>query len=138
MSAGEPAKSNVAAGAMARQFLTYNLVGIIVAGVDFLFFTFLSFSQVFYLNAHFLSRTVGGLTGFILHRNITFRLQRDGTLVRHGWRFMIVYGVSFALSSLLLIFWVQVIGFPPLAGKALAEAIVVAVSFFFLRHWGFR
>jgi putative flippase GtrA len=139
MSTQAPRPRGAAANPVVRQFLTYNLVGIIVAAVDFSIFTLISLGPgIFYLNAHLVSRSVGGVSGFFLHRNVTFRRQRSGTLAREGWRFVIVYAVSFALSSLLLVFWVGIIRVQPLAGKALAEGAVLVVNFLVLRHWGFR
>lgn len=121
----------------ARLFARYLAVGLASFGVDVSAFAALvSGAGMDPLVAHLVSRPLGGLTCFVLHRAFTF--GATGPVARQLTRFACVFGASLALTEGLLALFTRGIGMPAVAGKVLAEGIAVLFNFLALRHFTFR
>ena len=48
------------------------------------------------------------------------------------------YGGTFALDSLLLIFWVEAVGIPEALAPVLNLCITIPLNFFINKYWTFR
>jgi putative flippase GtrA len=115
----------------------YLISGVCSAGVDFLLFSVLVVWRIDPLIAHLVSRPTGGVTCFFLNRYWTFR-AREGAFSGQFVRFWCVFAMSLLLTEGLLALFLRGLGLPPLAGKALAEAIAIGFNFTTLKLWTFR
>jgi putative flippase GtrA len=138
--APRPASRTSVAAALrreARLLVRYLTAGLASFGVDVAVFAALvAGTGMDPLVAHLLSRPLGGLTCFFLHRTWTF--ASTGPVAGPFARFVGVFGASFLLTAALLALFHRGFGMPAVPGKVLAEAIAVLFNFLALRHFTFR
>jgi len=120
-------------------FVRYTLVGVVCAGVDFAVYAGLTLIAGEHpLIANLVSRGLGGTVSFLLNKRWTFKNRgRESGVVQFG-RFWVVFGVSFALSEVVIGLFFEGLRFGPVASKLLAEGILVVFNFLSLRFWAFR
>jgi len=120
----------------ARELYMYALVGGFVLGLDvFSYWLLINFLGAHYLVAHAISRTLGGLACFILNRTFTFKVRTSGGVVRHFYRFIILYLMSFLLSSALIHFGVAVCAIAEVPSKVTAECIIFIFNYTVMKYW---
>jgi len=88
-----------------------------------------------YLYAHFMSRAVGGVACFLLNRFVTFKRRQFAGFFSDLFRFLILYGISFSLSSLLIVAAVDLVGLPEITGKVVAEVTVFLFNYTLMKYW---
>lgn len=120
------------------QFIKFSLVGASNTVIDFgtyLFFTRLL--ALHYLPANTLSFTLAATWSYTMNRLWTFRDRSSRIRVQY-FKFLFVSLIGLGLVSLLLFFFVEVLGFHDLVAKALAVVIVLVWNFSANRYWTFR
>lgn len=121
----------------APRFARYLAVGLVSFGVDVsVFASLVSGTGMDPLLAHLVSRPLGGLACFFLHRAWTF--AATGPVAGQLARFACVFGASLALTEGLLALAVRGLGMPAVGGKVLAEGTAVLFNFLALRFFTFR
>jgi putative flippase GtrA len=121
---------------LARDFLAYNLVAAGSAAVDWATFVGLRSLGLGHLSAQGAARIAGGLFSFSLNKK-TMEDGRSGTVVQ-GRRFLLLYAVSMALSIALLYLQVDVLGFPLIRAKVVADGTCFLVNFVAMRGYVFK
>lgn len=122
--------------AFAKELYLYALVGGFVFGLDVLsFWLLINFAGTYYLYAHFISRTVGGLLCFGLNRIVTFKIRTWNGIWKDFVKFVMLYAVSFFLSSALIFLGVQVCSVHELPSKISAECIVFIFNYTAMKYW---
>jgi len=114
----------------------YLISGGITVMADFsVFWLLTSALDVWYLHAHFISRTFGGLVCFGLNRYFTFARRRSGGFLSEAIRFSLLYGISFVLSSVLVYAFVSGAGAGAVIGKFIAECLVFLFNYTVMKYW---
>lgn len=114
----------------------YLISGGITVVADFSLFWFLtSGMEVWYLHAHFISRTFGGVVCFGLNRQYTFANRRAGRFASEAVRFLALYAVSFVFSSVLVYAFVSGVAMGAVIGKFVAECIVFLFNYTVMKYW---
>jgi len=121
------------------QLYKYTLVGAAVFLIDIVtYWLLISLCDSWFLYAHFVSRTVGGIACFVLNRYVTFnRTKREG-LWGDLARFAALYGVSFVLASVLVFAAVDLASMHPVTGKFVAECTVFLFNYSVMKYWVLR
>jgi len=120
-----------------RNLILYGIIGSFSAGLDFLVFTFLtSVYGVFYITANIVSVSAGITTSFVLNRKFNFRVK-DKVFKR--FFFFIAIGLTgLCLSSVLLYFFIEVLGVARLQSKLLSIVLVVLMQYFLNKYITFK
>jgi putative flippase GtrA len=135
---GEP-RAPAPRRALPVELVSYGAAGVVAALVDLSVFSGLTVTRVLDpLVANLISRTLGGCTCFFLNKVITFRQGLRHRLAAQMTRFWGVFGLSLALSELLLAFLIRGAGLPDVPAKLLTEACLFFLNFALLRSWAFR
>lgn len=138
---------NSAGAALIRQIITFCGVGglntllslAIILGLSEIF-------HVHYVLANITGYAAGLISGFIMHKKITFKTQTGKTQTGHGAAagqfaiFLSVFAVGYAVQLEALMLLVERIHIPDFAAQIMAWAVYVAVSFaghkYFTFHGG--
>jgi len=119
-----------------QQLHKYVAVGCVVFLTDLLvYWCILTVFDSWFMYAHFISRSVGGVTCFALNRLVTFRKSGRQDLGGDAVRFLMLYGASFLLSSILIYAYVGTSLVPPVPGKVLAEFTVFIFNYTVMKYW---
>ncbi len=122
--------------AWAAHLHRYLISGGITVIADFsVYWLLTSALDVWYLHAHFISRTFGGVVCFGLNRYFTFAHREPRRFVSEAFRFLVLYGVSFVLSSVLVYSLVSGAGIGAVIGKFIAECIVFLLNYTVMKYW---
>jgi putative flippase GtrA len=120
----------------ARQLHLYTLVGAFVFLLDLTaYWVFINYFDSWFLYAHFISRTIGGVSCFILNRYVTFRSADSRGFWEDLFRFSMLYGASFILSSILVYLAVKAVHMAPVPGKVVAECTVFLFNYTVMKYW---
>ncbi len=120
----------------ARQLHVYTLVGAFVFLLDLTaYWVFIRYFDHWFLYAHFISRTIGGVSCFVLNRYVTFRSVESRGFWEDLVRFSILYGASFILSSVLVYLAVRAVHLAPVPGKVVAECTVFLFNYTVMKYW---
>jgi len=109
--------------------------GITVIADLSVFWILTSVLDVWYLHAHFISRTFGGVVCFALNRYFTFAHRPPQRFVPEAARFLGLYGMSFVLSSMLVYAFVSRLGADAIIGKFVAECVVFLFNYTVMKYW---
>lgn len=128
-------------GEWGRELPLYALVGLLVFAIDLSVYWLLVSGAAWFLHAHMIARVVGGVACFVLHRTITFR--RAGPACPpgrsdawgQGFRYGILYGVSFLVSGALVYALVEAASLGPLPGKLGAELLTFLFNYSVMKYW---
>ncbi len=124
------------ARAWSRQLHVYTLVGAFVFLLDLTaYWIFIRFFDSWFLYAHFISRTIGGVSCFVLNRYVTFRSADSRGFWEDLLRFLVLYAASFALSSVLVYGAVKTAHMAPVPGKVVAECTVFLFNYTVMKYW---
>ncbi|MFH1531518.1 MAG: GtrA family protein [Pseudomonadota bacterium] len=99
------------------------------------FWILTSVLEVWYLYAHFISRTFGGVICFALNRYFTFVHRPPRRFVSEAARFLALYGMSFVLSSVLVYVFVSHFRAGAVRGKFVAECVVFLFNYTVMKYW---
>ena len=121
------------------QIARYGIVGAIVYGVDFLTFTLLLYLLTDqYLWANFAAKLAGALTGFLLHRNFTFKGAHKYGPARQFASYSLLLGSNILVVNALLYLGVEQLQLPETIAKVASDVIVIAISFIISRMFIFK
>lgn len=119
-----------------RQLHKYALVGGAVFLLDLVTYWMLMYlAGSWFLHAHFISRTVGGVACFALNRRVTFNKTGAQRIASDLARFVVLYAISFGLSSFLVYANVTWGRMTPMAGKVLAEVLIFLFNYTVMKYW---
>ncbi len=122
--------------AWARQLHLYTLVGGAVFLIDLTaYWAFMHYFGSWFLYAHFVSRSIGGVSCFLLNRFVTFRKAGIAGLWTDIVRFAILYAASFLFSSVLVYLYVEAARVSPVPGKVIAECTVFLFNYTIMKYW---
>lgn len=120
----------------ARQLHVYTLVGAFVFLLDLTaYWIFIRYFDHWFLYAHFISRTIGGVSCFVLNRYVTFRSVDSRGFWEDLLRFCMLYAASFVLSSILVYLAVRAAHMGPIPGKVVAECTVFLFNYTVMKYW---
>lgn len=123
---------------LSQQFLRYLLVGGASWVVDFLVF-FLTYSHIGIVPAQTVARIVGALVAFAGHKLIVFedRQFTPQAMRQQIVQYLILWLVSYTLSVILLLGFIELLQLHPVAAKLITEAIIIAINFVTMRRYIF-
>ena len=105
--------------------------------LDYSIFMVLSYLLgIYYIFAHILSRTCSGTFNFLANKHIVFKSKSKK--LREGIRYISAVLFSLLATSLLLYFFVDLIGFPKAIAKPVAECTMFLVNFMILNKFVFN
>lgn len=116
------------------KFFKYSLIAGLSALTDWLVFVALVTGGVWALSAQIVARVTGGVTSFWLNR--TWSFGSNGKLARQSAKFLLLYGVSYALS--LSIFALAMEYLNPYYSKLIADTVCFLFNFFCMKHFVFH
>lgn len=120
-----------------RCLILYGLIGSVSAGLDFILYTVLcTYLDFYYLYANILSVVVGISISFILNRHYNFKVK-DRVLCRLILFFSVGL-LGLALSSGLLVLFIDSMGWNVLISKLLSIIFVVIIQFCLNRFITFK
>lgn len=125
---------------IAKQGISYFIVGLIQLLADWLVFILLSFFAVPVIVANIVGRMIGALLGFWLNGKVTFRASTEGNLDKtYLLRFVMLWMVTAAISTLavgvadafngLYLAWLV---------KPMVDGILALCGFLVSRHWVYK
>lgn len=114
-----------------RQFIVFCGVGAVNTVLSLLIILILSeWLGVHYVLANIIGYAAGLTSGFIMHKNITFRAQQnDASLKRQFSSFLVVFAAGYIAQLLLLMILVERLHFPNMLSQIIAWGLYVAISF---------
>jgi putative flippase GtrA len=120
-----------------RQFIKFNLVGLLNTALDFVLFSLLTWIGVYYILAQCVSYGVGMLNSYTLNKYWTFA-QKGRLEPKQAIRFLVLNLSSLLLSLLLLMLFKDSWGIAILAAKLLTTVITTLVNYAGNKLWVFR
>ncbi|MBN2510084.1 MAG: GtrA family protein [Spirochaetales bacterium] len=120
-----------------RQFIKFNIVGVINTAIDFAVFTLLNLAGVFYLAAQVVSYFCGLVNSYILNRFWTFA-HRGKFDALQALKFLGVNLAALGTSLAVLYLLKDVFGFTVLTGKLVSTGFSLIVNFCGNRWWVFN
>ena len=120
-----------------KQLIKYGIIGCFCAGLDFIIYWLLvQIVTMPYLFANVISVHCGILTSFFLNRHFTFKVKNK-TLLRFI-SFYVVGITGLAISSGLLVIFIEKIGLNELISKALTVIVVAIIQFMLNKYISFK
>jgi putative flippase GtrA len=120
-----------------RQFSSFFWIGLIVVGVHYGVLVFLvEIAHVAVLPATLTGYTAGGLVSYLLNRHHTFKTGRPHE--EAGWRFVVVAGIGFGLTSIFMWLFYARMHLPYLLAQLVTTGCVMVWSFAAHKFWTFR
>jgi putative flippase GtrA len=120
-----------------RQFIKFNLVGLLNTALDFALFSLLTWFGVYYILAQCVSYGVGMLNSYTLNKYWTFA-QKGRLEPKQAIRFLVLNLGSLLLSLLLLMLFKDSWGIAILAAKLLTTVVTTLVNYAGNKLWVFR
>src|SRR4029453_17569804 len=109
------------------QFITFNMVGLLNRGVDFLMFTLLIWFGTFYLLAQAIAYAAGMINSFVLNSRYTFSKDNssaDGSKkLNLSVKFIVWNGILLGITLLLLAALTEWWGLNHVAAKVIVTAV---------------
>lgn len=118
------------------RFASYSSVAVLSAGSDWL--TFVILMDVLGIGNYVslaVARVVGGLTSFLVNRNVTWHGTRSLAVTRQGRRFLALYVFSFGLSLGLFILLGDILRLNPYTAKLVTDLSCFAVNFLVMNSY---
>lgn len=112
------------------QAIRYVLSGIVVLALDFV--TFIIYVAILpngYIVGNMLGKTVGAISGFLLHKAYSFGGQQEKHVKKQFLYYLLLYGVNVLLSSLIIYVCVSYLDFLVVVSKIVADVAVTVFSF---------
>lgn len=118
-----------------RQFATYSIIGILTNATGYLIYLTLTYFWEQPKLAMTILYCFGATLGFLSNRRFSFK--SSGHIGTEGVRYLITQFLGYLLNLLILIIFVDWIGFPHEYVQMLAVIIVAVYLFFLLRFFVF-
>jgi putative flippase GtrA len=118
------------------QAARFGAVGVLQNAVNVACFALAREAGAHYRAAALVAGLFGFLLSFWLNRHWTFS-GRQGAIERHVVKYTLVYAGAVAVGVLLLTFFVEVGGVPPVPAQVLAILVAAPASFLVQRAWVF-
>jgi putative flippase GtrA len=120
-----------------RQFSSFFWIGLIVVGVHYAVLIFLvEIAHTAVLPATLVGYTSGGVASYMLNRQHTFKTGRPHE--EAGWRFIVVAGIGFGLTTVLMWLFFETLHLPYLLAQLVTTGCVMVWSFAAHKFWTFR
>ncbi len=120
-----------------RQFSSFFWIGLIVVCVHYGVLIFLvEISKVPVLPATLVGYVAGGIVSYLLNRHHTFKTGRPHE--EAGWRFVVVAGTGFCLTSAFMWLFYETWHLPYLLAQLITTGCVMLWSFGAHKFWTFR
>ena len=120
-----------------RRAVRFLGVGIVSTLTNFaLSFCLVGFFQVDVRLANAVGYVMGMAVSYLGHRHVTFNSR--GSVVREGWKFLVMHGFNLGLSTLVLAALVDGLGINRYASLVIANIFVMISSFLIMQFWVFR
>jgi putative flippase GtrA len=120
-----------------RQFVKFNLVGLLNTALDFVLFSLLTWFGVFYIWAQCISYGVGMLNSYTLNKYWTFA-QKGRLEPKQAIRFLLLNLGSLLLSLGMLAVLSDYIGIKVLVAKLITTAVTTLFNYAGNKLWVFR
>lgn len=126
-----------------REFLKQTVLYVAVGGIVYLvdigsFWAFVTLWPEQHLAGNTLAKVAGALTGFILHKYLTFAGDQSDPVQKQAVRYVSLLAANIAGANLLLYLFIDILALPTLPAKIGVDVLVIIVSFFVSRHLVFR
>jgi putative flippase GtrA len=120
-----------------RQFSSFFWIGIIAACVHYgLLIGLVQIAHEPVLPSTLIGYTLGGAVSYLLNRRHTFKTGRPHE--QSGWRFFVVAGIGFGLTSILMYLFYDLGHVPYLLAQFVTTGILMIWSFTAHKFWTFR
>ena len=124
---------------LGKQIGRFGIVGIFVVALDYAVFAALLWAMPGnHLLANVAGKIAGAVSGFVLHRQITFAGQHRGRAGRQVLSYTMLFAFNLAMSSLLLWLLVDYLRFNTYWSRLSVDAMVIICSFTGSRLWVYR
>jgi putative flippase GtrA len=117
------------------QLFRYGLVGVVTNLALYFFYLFITYLGIEPKTAMTISYVVGALLGFIGHRKWTF--MHNGALLGSGARYIIAHLFGYLINFLILLTFVDKLGYPHQWVQAAAIIVVAGFLFVTFRYFVF-
>jgi putative flippase GtrA len=117
----------------------FGLVGLLVVALDFALFAALLWAMPGqHLVANIAGKAAGAVSGFFLHKHITFAGSQRDRAGRQGASYALLFTFNLAMSTGLLWLLVDTLGFNPYWTRLFVDGLVVITSFLGSKLWVYR
>lgn len=124
---------------LGKQIGRFGIVGIFVVVLDYAVFAALLWAMPgSHLVANVAGKIAGAVSGFVLHRQITFAGQHRDGAGRQGLSYALLFAFNLAMSSFLLWLLVDYLRFNTYWSRLCVDALVIISSFTGSRLWVYR
>ena len=120
-----------------QQFMKFGIVGVSNTLISLVIYYILLFIGIQYIFANAIAFTLSVLNAFYWNRKYVFK-SRDGSKVRQLVKVYVSYGLTFALSTGLLVFQVEIMGVSYLIAPLINLCITTPLNFTLNKAWAFR
>jgi putative flippase GtrA len=122
-----------------KQIGRFGVVGIVVVALDYMVFAALLWAMPgYHLAANVAGKVAGAVSGFVLHRQITFAGQHRDGAGRQVMSYALLFAFNLVMSSCLLWLLVDYLRFNTYWSRLCVDALVVITSFTGSRLWVYR
>ena len=122
------------------QFIKFGLVGasntIVSTGVYWI----LTFFGIHYIIANAVGFVVGTLNAYILNDKFVFKKEEgeERSTAKTGAKVFISYGLSFLLSTILLMLWIDILEISEYIAPIINVCITTPLNFIMNKFWAFK
>jgi putative flippase GtrA len=120
-----------------RQFVKFNLVGLLNTALDFVLFSLLTWFGVFYIWAQCISYVLGTINSYTLNKYWTFT-QKGRLEPKQAMRFLVLNLGSLLLSLGMLAFLSDYMGINVLVAKLITTTVTTLFNYAGNKLWVFR
>ena len=113
-----------------KQFLVFCGVGLVNTAISAMLLVLLSeLTQLHYIVVNAIGHGTALLSGFFLHKYITFRQMREGQALRHFLSFIAVFGVSYIIQLSAVAIMIEYFGIYATFAQIVGLAIMAVIAF---------
>ena len=124
---------------LGKQIGRFGIVGIFVVALDYAVFAALLWAMPgYHLAANVAGKVAGAVSGFVLHRQITFAGQHRDGAGRQILSYALLFAFNLTVSSALLWLLVDYMRFNTYWSRLCVDALVIISSFTGSRLWVYR